>query len=389
MAPWDENYSSQLETMLAPYRQQAQQMSSPYETMGKQGWLQTHHPRIAGMLDNAFLTAAMTPEGAPTEGVGGGISRTFQGLMGAQQQRRRSAIEDAMLPYQMLQPRLQAEGELAHMGQEGAAAQAHRAQATYYGIEGDWRKAETQKLHNPAPTGRILEDDKTGLPWHEYSNPETGQPYLWNPVTQQKAHDLPAEQQPTFKGMARKQAMGGGLEAGIIDMQMSADPAIQAEGYRRAGMYTTLEAAKAGGRTGAEQEAPHAQVVSQDLISSARGTIPSGLEKPPSDIMTYYSKNFSKFKSLEDAQAGMEAEQNKYQSTLDQRRQWVDSYMSSGAHKQGKPYAAWINELRDSGIQIPKEVMPLQKEQDPNRVATKPTGFGLPNKSQANPNWKP
>jgi len=337
MAPWDENYSSQLETMLAPYRQQAQQMSSPYETMGKQGWLQQHHPRIAGMLDNAFLTAAMTPEGGPTEGVGGGISRTFQGLMGAQQQRRRSAIEDMMLPYQMLQPQLQARGELAKIGQEQAATK-------YYGSHSEYMDEQVRQMKNPkaiVDTSEMYDDQ--GHAWSKISTrkPDGTAESHMVPILPQ-GQSLPEGYQPTFNQHVRRQGGGGGLEAGIIDMQMSPDPAIQAEGHRRAQLYTNLEGAKAGGRTSGEQGAEHPQVVSQDLISAARSTIMEGLEKPPTDALDYYVKNPSKFKSLGEAQVEVDRLKGGYQTTLQARQNSVDAYISSGAHKQGVSYSKWL-----------------------------------------------
>lgn len=361
MAPWDENYSSQLQDLLAPYRQQAQQMSSPYETMPAHGWLQTHHPKIAGMLDNAFLTAAMTPEGGPTEGVGGGISRTFQGLMGAQQQRRRSAIEDMMLPYQMLQPQLQARGELAKIGQEGAATNYYRSHAEYM-------DEQVRQMKNPkavVDTSEMYDD--AGRAWNKISTrrPDGTAESHMVPILPQ-GQSLPEGYEPTFQQHVRRQGGGGGLEAGIIDMQMSPDPAIQAEGYRRAHLYTTLEGAKAGGRTAGEQGAEHPQVVSQDLISAARSTVMQGLDKPPTDAMEHFAKNFSKFKSLEEAQADVDARQGGYQSTILARQQSVDAYIASGAHKQGISYSKWM------------------EEQNPNRVAAKPTGS-----KKSGSNWQP
>ena len=109
------DYSGQLDEMLAPYQKMVQQTQNPYATMSQNSWLARNHPRMAGILDNAFLTAGMTPEARGPEGVGGGISRTFQGLMGARQFRHDQSLEASMLPYKMLQPRLQAEDTLAQI----------------------------------------------------------------------------------------------------------------------------------------------------------------------------------------------------------------------------------------------------------------------------------
>src|ERR1700720_269785 len=116
------DYSTQLDQMLAPYRAQAAKLTSPYATMRPDSWLAQNHPQVAGVLDNAFLTGAMTPGPKGPEGVGDGISRTFQGLLGANQYRRQQAMMQAMLPYQMLEPRLKAEDTLAQIQERGQRA---------------------------------------------------------------------------------------------------------------------------------------------------------------------------------------------------------------------------------------------------------------------------
>src|SRR5277367_707639 len=89
---WNSDYSGQLNEMLAPYQKMSQTLASPYATMSPDSWLAQNHPMAAGMLDNAFLNAAMTPGPRGPEGVGGGIARTMQGLVGAQQYRRQQAL---------------------------------------------------------------------------------------------------------------------------------------------------------------------------------------------------------------------------------------------------------------------------------------------------------
>jgi hypothetical protein len=42
------------------------------------------HPRLGGMLNNAMLSAALTPEARGPEGAGAGISRALQGVLGVQ-----------------------------------------------------------------------------------------------------------------------------------------------------------------------------------------------------------------------------------------------------------------------------------------------------------------
>src|ERR1700676_246409 len=120
-SPWGgQDFSGQLNEMLAPYQQVAQKFSSPYATMNQNSWLAKNHPQVAGILDNAFLTAGMTPQAQGPEGAGGGIARTMQGLIGGQQFQRQRLMQQAMLPYQMMQPMLQAADTMSQIGERQA-----------------------------------------------------------------------------------------------------------------------------------------------------------------------------------------------------------------------------------------------------------------------------
>src|ERR1700720_3692983 len=160
------DYSTQLDQMLAPYRAQAAKLTSPYATMRPDSWLAQNHPQVAGVLDNAFLTGAMTPGPKGPEGVGDGISRTFQGLLGANQYRRQQAMMQAMLPYQMLEPRLKAEDTLAQIQQRGQQAQYERQR-------GAWYEARIGSMDNPKAIQGVKTDDKGGE-WQEIFNPAEG-----------------------------------------------------------------------------------------------------------------------------------------------------------------------------------------------------------------------
>src|SRR6266403_3394097 len=105
---YNQDFSGQLNDMLAPYQQMAQKMQSPYATMSPNSWLARNHPQAAGMLDNAFLTMGSIPSPQGPEGVGGGISRMMQGLMGARQYRGQRRRQNRMRPSQMRMPQLQA-----------------------------------------------------------------------------------------------------------------------------------------------------------------------------------------------------------------------------------------------------------------------------------------
>ena len=121
-SPWSQDFTPQMNQMLAPYQQMASQFQSPYATMSKNSWLAQNHPQLAGILDNAFLGGAMTPGPQGPEGVGGGISRAMQGLVGANQFRRQQMMQGAMLPFQMMMPQLQAQDMMAQTAARGSQA---------------------------------------------------------------------------------------------------------------------------------------------------------------------------------------------------------------------------------------------------------------------------
>jgi hypothetical protein len=111
--------------MIAPYQEMAKQFNSPYAMFRPNSWIAQNHPMATKMLDAAGLSMAMTPGPQGPEGVGGGISRAMQGVLGANQYRREMMLRSAMLPYQMMMPRLQAEDTMSQiMERRGSALRA-------------------------------------------------------------------------------------------------------------------------------------------------------------------------------------------------------------------------------------------------------------------------
>ena len=172
MPPFDQNtnqpsnfgsgdFSGQLNDMLAPYQQMAQKMQSPYATMSPNSWLARNHPQAAGMLDNAFLTMGSIPSPQGPEGVGGGISRMMQGLMGAQQYRRQQMMQNMMMPYQMMMPQLQAQDMMGQIEErkfraplEMAQAERANAQSSMY-LDLERHRQETERQGQERIEGTI------------------------------------------------------------------------------------------------------------------------------------------------------------------------------------------------------------------------------------------
>jgi hypothetical protein len=117
------DYEARLQQMMSPYQDMANKVyGSPYAMIGKEnGFLAQHLGSAAGPVDNALLAGAMTPEARGPEGVGGGISRALQGVLGANQYQRNRAMQAAMLPYQLMEPKLKALDTMAQIDQRGAA----------------------------------------------------------------------------------------------------------------------------------------------------------------------------------------------------------------------------------------------------------------------------
>lgn len=362
---WNMDYSGQLNEMLAPYQKMAQTLSSPYATMRPDSWLATQHPEAAKMLDSTFLGAAMTPGPSGPEGVGGGISRAFQGMVGAQQYRRQQMIQSAMLPYQMLEPRLKAEDTIAQMQQRGQQAQYERQR-------GEWYEARIGQMQNPHAQGRSMTDDKGGE-WQENFDPATGKSRLFNPISQQFADTLHPADQPSFSKSQRAQrtATPGGLAGEIIDNQMSADPAVAARGKQEAGLYANLYGARAGAGKAGEQNAPHT-FDEQKMFMENEFKAAHSQQTPLQNEKQFYQ-------GLDPVQMGeFFKNPNMYKDYVDQhnvQRQQTDQnfseYEKSGVWKNKIGYQDWV---KNPGKYV-------NSGDNPANAA--------PNKSAPNPDWKP
>lgn len=331
------DYSQHFNEMLAPYQAMAGQMNSPYATMSPNSWLARNHPRLAGILDSPFLTAAMTPGPEGPEGAGGGISRTFQGLMGAQQYRREQILRSAMLPYQMLMPQLQARDIMAQTAQR-------EAEAPYYLSRGERYLSQMEQADRPrlAPGG--LKVDDRGQEWQEIFDPlNPKQPTRWyNPVSKQYADELKGEDQPTFAKQQRAQRQAtGGFVGDLVQRLSSADPAIRAEAEKDKANYLSVMGGTAGARTAGEQEAPHPYSEQKEFLQNearyAYGTLPKTMS--PYEFQTQHALNPKYWDNPEKS----------YQDYLDQQKvekqkmdQNLATYRSSGAWKRGASFQEYM-----------------------------------------------
>src|SRR5258708_1348762 len=224
MAFGDENQD--FNTLIAPYQSAIQRLQTPYAVLGRglptpqlPGFLQ-HIPRIGGFsqninerlqsaapgvnarLDNAFLAAGLTPGPQGPEGVGGGISRTFQGLIGANQFRMQRAMQMAMMPYQMMMPRLQAEDVLSQIGERREMVPYRKAMEERAMAQSDYYTRRAGAMDQmKALTGSRVDDE--GKEWRDIFDPIAGRVRQFDPSSQKYADQLPQQQQPTFKKSQR------------------------------------------------------------------------------------------------------------------------------------------------------------------------------------------
>lgn len=278
------DFSGQLNDMLAPYQSMAQKFSSPYATMNQNSWLAKNHPQVAGILDNAFLTAGSTPSAQGPEGVGGGIARTMQGLMGGQQFQRQRMMQQAMLPYQMMQPKLQAMDTMAQI--QGRQSEYMRAQDYHEMITNRWGQGgiESQKLDvaqqraDQAKYGRQLSDpmERMAHDLHPFKDPQNPTPEEYKAV------------QKEYMGM-KEQAQrtpAGSYEEQIFGWRNSPDPAIKAMGDKAYADHIETLRAGAGARTRAEQEVTQPVKDVDTLVKQERQAAYATLEKPK-EILDY------------------------------------------------------------------------------------------------------
>lgn len=338
---WGGDFSGQLNDMLAPYKQMSQQFQSPYATMRPQGWLQDNHPQLAHTLDNAFLTMGMTPESQGPEGAGGGISRAMQGLIGGQQFNRQRMMQQAMMPYQMMQPALQSMDTLSQMNERNAMVPFRIAQEKYMqSRDENYQSLIAGREQSKALAGEMV-DDK-GQTWNRIFDPKAGRVSLVHGVTGQDANDLPEGQRPTFANSEKtaRRSAPGGLLGEIMDMQANPDPAVKAEGSRRYSEYVQAQGAIAGARTGASQDITQPVKDLKTFVGQERNAAYGQMEKVPS-ATDFQTKSMLDANYWKDPQKAYENEVKRIQGTKQQLDVDLSKYEKSAAPRQGVSFSEY------------------------------------------------
>jgi len=262
---WNQDYSSQLDQMIAPYRQMAQQTYSPYATMSPNSWLARNHPGLAGHLDNMLLTlGSMGPTGATA---GENISNVARGLTGAQQWHRQNMLQASMLPYEMAKPQLAMEDQMAQMRQRQAMTQADLARIPVDQSIQLRNIGAYEKYMNPQPNAEQQKMHLAGVASGAIQDPN---------MTADQAKAMTASLMEQTRQANR--ATPGGLLGEILDNQLSDDPAKRELGKRQGQLYTTLTGQQAGARAGATKGADQPFVNVDDEAKAAQSEF--SMQKP-------------------------------------------------------------------------------------------------------------
>jgi|ERR1035437_312628 hypothetical protein len=288
---WGSNFAPQLNEMLAPAQQSAQSSQSPYATMKAHGWLQDNHPKLAGVLDNAFLTMGMTPQATGPEGAGGGITRAMQGLMGAQQFNRQRMMQQYMLPFQMMQPQVDLQDKLSQIHQR-------EAQVPYEHAMTEKALATSDKYYASIDQA----NERNRISEQKLTPSELLDRAAWGGINKgagpkDRSNPTPDEMNAYIGNLGDMQsrmrkAQGGGTEEERIqDMKGNPDPAIHAEGVRRWNDHLAFVGATSGARAGAGAAAVQPYANTKDFIDKVEGDKYKGIGALPREEEYYTAQD--------------------------------------------------------------------------------------------------
>jgi len=173
-------YGDELETFIAPYRDAAAKLSSPFATLPANSRFGANHPLLAHSIDDAIIAMANTPQGNT---IGENISNVARGLMAPQQFHRQQALQASMLPYEMAGPRINMLDKMAEMGSRDAAIK--RADAYEQNVQSmiEDRDRRSSHLEEMQAKAQNMVYDEQG---HPYERRDNG---LFSLVTGQKVTD--------------------------------------------------------------------------------------------------------------------------------------------------------------------------------------------------------
>jgi hypothetical protein len=344
--PWSGvDFSGRLNQMLSPEafdqaQQLAQKFSSPYATMNQNSWLARNHPQVAGVLDNAFLATAMTPQAQGPEGAGGGISRMMQGLVGGQQFQRQRMMQQAMLPFQMMQPRLQAADTMAQI--MGRGSEFMRAQDYHEMITDRWGPGGLQAQRNAIEQQRADQYINPSMLDHRRALLKAGLPSDANinnatPEQLEKYNDA-------FTGFQRerlRQANGSSETERMVNSEdqervLRGQPPFTPE--ERNAKIIQYSSQMAGARTGATASANQPYIETKDFMAKEEQGMYADIGATFADYLKSHDpEGLSAIDPKRAAQM-----QTDYRNSLAQRSREKSEYFNSTAPEKRLGFFAWL-----------------------------------------------
>lgn len=321
-APESPNFSSIQSAIMA--------QQSPYMSFGAHGFLQDHAPKLAGVLDNAFLTLSNLQQGRTT---GENVAAVARSLVAGRQERLQHNIQQATLPLQMNQQQIAYQQGLQNLYKTSAETDMDIQHAKYLGQHGDYFDARVDQLGQHY--GSKMNVDDNGEPWAMVN----GQlQYAGN-------NQLPPGYQPSFKTAGqRAQTSGNTLWGNIAQAadQPGAAPAQNAA--NRLNLYGKVQGGVAGGKAAAVDVANQPRDTAKDFLASEKDKVASSLGKRPTaaDQKEYEQNELLKQLLSPGAQVGnvksLEDRQKEYDQRAGDLKGRLSRYVQSNDWRKGKSF---------------------------------------------------
>ena len=321
---------------MATYQAMADKLSSPYLMFPKpqEGSFFSNHPLLTGALDQGLAAAALTHI-APVASAGENIAAGLRGILEARQMARQNQVQQAMLPYQLMRPQLEAQHLGAQISQETASANLANTRAEY-------EPALMTGRANLANAGAERQ-----LGWHtgsgSYQDPETQQTYVIqsNAAGKVRTVDNQGNEAPADVHLRAMSRTGGNpnvdfSEPGILRRIHDGDPSAPADLARYNQAQASAAAAHAQGAQNVNQPINNADKYHNNEVKRASEAIPK-LQTPGQ----YYEANSQQH--IDDLTHGNEpgyvSNYDKYlterQQSINDNNDMISRYDASGAGRVG------------------------------------------------------
>jgi len=267
--PNNNDMMAQYQSMLAPYQQRAQQIFGGNPVFGNSDFAQ-NHPTAAHVFSNLLLAASKAQPGAtPADSIRIAAQMALTPReAGIQQQ-----LNLARAPGELMAPELQLLQHLSQMRYQNSEVGRNQAMSDYYsGAKSDLATAQAGRANEP----------KThfGPPVMDPNNPNQMLQPEYDSATGRQLRIVPIPGAPVTKTKPGDPNRDF-TQSGILRRLNDPDPAVRAEASTDRDNFINLTSGIAGGKTGAEQGAPHAASDKAAFISDQRALLQKTLPAAP------------------------------------------------------------------------------------------------------------